>query len=487
MKKIGYLSLFIAVLMMSGDLWAQKRVKVEEPKYKRSSLCMILIDEAAMPKRDTIIEAFLSSPMPPKYNDHNIAVRIFDPALITLTEADKEAFMLAMQAGEEAEAEAEQEGETATEATPKKKGGGFGGFMKEVGKSAVGASTIVDTSSKMTYAMKANKYMLEEKVAKQLADIWFIDSVGNFSITLMQERGLYNASDFDLQLSNKQHDGESRLKDLGEELVDKTFVVVSRFRYMSKDELVAEIDAMAQTAAALINNGYAKMAADAANVALKASLGAGYYVRTTSYLFQFDWNKSKHEILDNSLWNKHEAYAASDLFSLKYIGSESAFANVKAGVFTQKGEAELIRMAALNATDAVLAKLEKKYDVFKTKTPVYEVNEKDGYLTAFIGTKEGVTAGDKYEVLEKHFNMETKKETYKKVGVVKAVKNMILKNSIEDEKMRAERSEKLASGLLEAEEVEKLEKEIEEEVYVTTFKASSVKGLKKGQLLRQIK
>lgn len=41
------------------------------------------------------------------------------------------------------------------------------------------------------------------------------------------------------------------LEDIGEDLIGNTFVLVSRYRYMSKDELAAEIDAIAQAAAEL--------------------------------------------------------------------------------------------------------------------------------------------------------------------------------------------------------------------------------------------
>jgi hypothetical protein len=50
--------------------------------------------------------------------------------------------------------------------------------------------------------------------------------------------------------------------------------------------------------------------------------------------------------------------------------------------------------------DAVYAKLQKQYDVFKTKTPLFT-----GYpITAKIGLKEGLENNDRYEVLEQVVN-----------------------------------------------------------------------------------
>jgi hypothetical protein len=53
-------------------------------------------------------------------------------------------------------------------------------------------------------------------------------------------------------------------------------------------------------------------------------------------------------------------------------------------------------LATIRSVDAVYVKLQKQYDVFKTKTPLFT-----GYpITAKIGLKEGLENNDKYEVLE---------------------------------------------------------------------------------------
>ena len=113
----------------------------------------------------------------------------------------------------------------------------------------------------------------------------------------------------------------------------------------------------------------------------------------------------------SELWNNREAYDNSELFSLQYIGSESAWANVKAGIFTSKPESELIRIATVNASDAAIAKLAKNNDVFKTKTPL--IIDGDG-IYAKIGLKEGLEAGDRFEVLERIQDEKTGKTVYNK-------------------------------------------------------------------------
>ncbi len=440
--------LFIVMMLCIGQLvFAQEATKEDKDaqkgeKYRRSSLCLLMIDEAKLPKRDTIKKAFLDLPMPDKYNDHNVAVRIFCTDSMSITPEAEKAFEGAVKAGllGESIAKKENAGEESEEAAPKKKGG-FGKMMGQLGKSVVSEATggLVDTTKKSDYAVKTYSFLQNQQLARQMFDKWFRDGSGNFSMNLVQERGLYDASVLDVAQAKASSRGMGLLADAGEELVQKTFVVVTRFNYLSKDELVAEIDAMSQIVAQQVN-GYMAMGAKAATMALKASLGAGYYVKTTSYLFQLNWNDSIANTFYSQLWNNPEAYAQSDLFSVKYIGEETAWANVKAGIFTDKSEPELIRIATVNAMDAVLAKLEKKYEVFKTKTPLLVREGDNGLeLTAKIGMKEGLEAGDKFEVLEKVVDEKTQRTKYRRKGVLKVSKEQIWDNRfMADEAMAAE-------------------------------------------------
>ncbi len=423
--------LLIATFMFSQISFAEK----DENKgndYRRSSLCIIMLDEDKMPNRDVIKEAFLSLPVPDKYNDHNTLVRMFCKDTMQLTAEDDQAFKEAVQAGVVGESLAKQKnaGEEAGKDGGKKKGG-FGKMAGSLGKAALSGATggLVNETTNSEYAAAAYKFLHQQNIAKQLFDRWFKAQDGSFSMNLVQERGMYDASAIAVENAKNSARGMALLADAGEELINNTFVVVTRFHYMSKDELVAQIDAAAQAAAKMAGGGYASLGASAATLAVKASLGAGYYVQTTSYLFQLNWNDSIAGVFYNQLWDNPEAYEQSDIFSIKYIGEEKAWANVKAGIFTNKPESELIRIATINATDASLAKLEKKYEVFKTKTPmIVSGDEKNPVITAKIGMKEGLEAGDKYEVLEKIFDPETQRTSYKRKGVVKVAKNQIWDN-----------------------------------------------------------
>ena len=83
----------------------------------------------------------------------------------------------------------------------------------------------------------------------------------------------------------------------------------------------------------------------------------------------------------------------------------------------------MIEIATVKATDKAIAKLQRKFEAFRTKSPLLSGEP----ITAKIGLKEGVEKGDKYEVLEIVEDKEGNRR-YKSVGVIKVDKNQIWDN-----------------------------------------------------------
>ncbi len=452
MKKI-LLAATISMLLFSAPAFGQK--KVVDENYRRSSLCIIFIDEANMPNRELIKSVILESSVPDKYNDHNpeSLSRVFDADRYTITSEDKELYKAAKQAAID---EQTPEGEKPKKAKMGGGAAGLKGFVGGVIKEATGQSstTIVDDANLTDYGVKSLKFLNEKNVAKLLYDKWFIDNEGNFTDQVMIQRGQYGASMADVRMAANSIYGTRLLNSAGEELINNTFVVVSRFRYVNKDDVAKEI-----SAASSENN-------DTSNTALaKLAMGEGYYVRVTSFLFKIDWNDEvKNTIYD--MWDDIDRYDTADLYKLNFVGQETAFANVKQSVFSKsRPEEELIRIATINAQDAVLAKLEKKYDVFKTKTPILSIEPN---VYAEIGLKEGIEEGDRYEVLEKTINEETGVVTYSRKGVVKVAKGGIWDNRYE-------------ADVLTGQAVD------ESLPQATLFETVSGGGFYPGMLIRQIK
>lgn len=395
------LTIFALILVATiTDLAAQAN-KVTTPKYRRSSIYTIMIDDAGLVKADTIKQSFMTAPVPDKYNDHNLAIKSFDPRTITLSPEEKKS---------------------------KPEGGG-----SKFGKSILNNTTggLADTTNVADLPLKIEKFFNANGIARGMVAKWFDrNEKGEFGMTLIGERGQYDATEMAANIAKKTVRGTSSLSDAGEELIGNTFVVVTRFKYVSKEEIAKAakgVLSMVEKYGGSTAASIAQVGSVAATVAAK-----GYVVQTTSYLYKLRWNDSIAAVFYQDYWvdannfdqKKKEAFDTTNLFSLELIGTEKAWADVQSSIFTKKSEAELVRIATVQAIDAVIAKLQKKYDVFKTKTPIFTAEP----LTAKIGLKESLEKGDKFEVLEQVLDEKTNKTVYKRVGTIKVDGSQIWDN-----------------------------------------------------------
>lgn len=405
---------FLSLLLVGSVVLNAQEVASKAVKYRRSSLHMIMIDDAALPNAKVIKDAFVSSPLPDKYNDHSLPSRSFVAAKYALTAEEKAALG----------AKADGKGKSMAK-----------GLAKGAASSATGG--LVDTTNTKELPLVIEKYLNSGNVAKDLVAKWFgRDASGAFNMNLIGERGMYDASALDLNKAKASARGMAVLADAGEELIKNTFVVVTRFNYVSKKEIYEASQKLANVAKAGLGS---KMPSAPSNPALEAAKAEavrkateGYIVQSTSYLFQLNWNDSVSAVFYNDLWmdassmdaKKKEAFDKTNLFTMKYIGDGKALAQVPMNLKVKRSEEELVKIATINASDAVVAKLQRDYEVFKTKVPLFSGNP----ITAKIGLKEGLEAGDKFEVLEQTMDEKTGKTVYKKVGKIKVDKDLIWDN-----------------------------------------------------------
>lgn len=329
--------------------------------YERSSLCMFMISDTSRTFANVIEDAANSYPLPEKFNDHNLNVK-------TIKCADK-----------------------------------------------------LDDPE-----IFIDDYFNRNNVAKDLVARWFNRSEsGGFDMSLISERGRYDATEIEANIAQMAERGMAQLSDAGEELIDNTFIVVNDFRYVNKEETANKIKAgfkiynMAQA--------FIPGAPDLNTVTQIASVGLtvagkGYVIKTTSYLFRLVWNTEIANDFYTNYWTsddkldaqKKAEFDRSDLFKLRYVGFEVSLADLQSTIFTTKSEEELIKIATIRGVDASIAKLQRKYEEFRTKTPLAS----GAPLTAQIGLKEGLEDGDKFEVLEQTMDSEGKM-IFKSIGVIK--------------------------------------------------------------------
>lgn len=383
----------------------------DEFKYRRSSLYTLMINDNQREHFEVILNAFGNTPLSEKFNDHNIG-----PYLIDAT-----------------------------------------GYFK-------------DRSSEIT------AYLEKNNVAKDLIAKWFNRGEnGAFDMSLIQNRGEYSATVQDKIVAANLERGEALLADAGEELIGNTYVIINDFKFTNKEEIAnttKKVTSGLRTGLSLIP-GAGAVSSTVNNVTTITDAGAtiagkGYIIKTTSYLYKLEWNDSVAAVFYNNLWvdennldpAKIAAFEKSGLFKLKLVGYEDAWADLQSSVFTSKTDEELIYIATIKAVDKAIAKLQRKYEEFRTKTPLTSVEP----LTAKIGLKEGLEPNDKYEVLEQIMD-ENGKISYKRKSIIRVQKGMIWDNTYVPEDAKDQ---------------------VPQQVIKETHFIGSKSGLYPGMLIRQI-
>lgn len=327
-------------------------------------------------------------------------------------------------------------------------------------------------------------FLERNHVARRLVAKWFNrDSAGNFNVDLVARRGNYNASEMDVQQARMSKRGLSLLSDAGEQLIGNTFMTVNDIVYVDKEKQAKKAGAIlsiigALAGAASVGSGSSDVAAIGEGIASLALLGAviadnlgGFTVKVRTHLFQLAWNDSIADAFYSGYWVdgrtseeeralRRVAFEQSDLFGMRYIG----YYDVKSEKTVLKDFStpeDVITKVCARAVDKAIAGLQRRYEVFKVKTPVMSVD--DGKVSAKIGLKEGLAASTKFEVLQP---VEKEGRTvYRRVGTIAPEKKKIWDNRF----MAAE------------------DKTDASELSFTTFKTLAGGPFYPGMLIRQLK
>lgn len=355
MKK-NYLSLIL--LLISTFCFSQMAER--ETTYRRSSLYTVMIESPGLPYAEEIKAYFTKSPIPDKFNDHNLGKRIYTSEEL-----------------------------------------------------ASGENAVLGNNDPLRI------------IARDLVAKWFNrDAKGAFNMDLVAQRGNYDASAIDIATARASKRGVDLLADAGEELIGKTFVLVNEFKYVNKEEVAAAVNTGLSILKFVADQAGAGTLSNIASGAQVASTvaGKGYVVKTTASLYQLVWDEETAAMFYSMYWadaktitpDKKRAFEEAIIFKLKLIGSDTSWADVQSTIFTNKTEVELVERATMKAMDAVIVKLQKSHDVFKTKTPIFTGTP----LTAKIGLKEGLTTKSQFEVIEQRID-ENGRTKYARVGTVK--------------------------------------------------------------------
>ena len=290
---------------MAGSLFAQTTDKsdknLQSTKYRRSSIYTLMIDDAGLVMADTIKHCFETAPIPDKFNDHTLAIRAFSPKDYPLSPEER---------------------------TAKKDNIG-----RTFGKALIAQTTgsLVDTTNTQDLPAIIQKFFSANRIPQKIVAKWFDrDSSGDFDMNLIAERGQYDATEMQASIAKSSARGTALLSDAGEELIGNTFVVVTRFKYVSKEEVMGA----AKRGLSLLQKyggQYAQVAAKVGNLAADVA-SKGYVIQANSYLYKLSWNDSTAAVFDQNYWvdasNKSpENVAAVDTtsqFKLEQVGFHKA-------------------------------------------------------------------------------------------------------------------------------------------------------------------
>jgi len=409
MKKIIIASVLLAFIV--GNSMAQGRQRNIDETYRRSSLYSLMISHPNAKFHNEIEQCFQEIPIPDTYNNHDLAVKVVNV-----------------------------DGKLAPEVVKKKE--------------------------KPKGITEINDFLERNKIASRLVAKWYNynSQTGDMDIDLIASRGIYAASEIEKAKAATSVRGmEAVLSDAGEDLIQNTFVLVNDINYIDKSKgskTVGSIFKVLGAVAAVATN-------DNSFMDLGNSLGdiaesfKGFSVRVHTSLYQLVWTEEEQTSLYNMAWSNKDAFEnMRTSFKLKYVGDQMSSGSTTSFLGIREDQPErMIRKACQRALDENIANLQQNFQVFQIKSPL-DVET----MEARIGKKEGVTEDSVFEVLERVKDANGK-VTYKKIGEVKPVQNLIWDN-------RYMAEEEMAEGAT---------------LGCTTFKKVSGGDFIPGCLIRQIK
>ncbi len=296
--------------------------------YKRASLTVLIIDNPSEPGNNLIVANVLRE-IEEKYNNHNI-----DVAVLKLPEG-----------------------------------------------------TTFDKENRIQGIEKA---LVEQKIGAKMLSFWFEDSLGNFTWEKVYKRGLYSASLFDFKNADRTVLGSRLVKDMGKELISKTYLLVMDFRNLTSTE---EKGNQAMDALSLFDRRFSGVK--------KNSKLYGYHSQCFTYLFQIDFERDMYvEMYDK--WKDRDAVLnVSVPLKLKATEDFTAIGSeVGATISSKKADSYYIKKLQRYAFERAMFRFSRKYDSFATKAVVMPTPDPKKASRvrpgALIGRKEGLKIDRKY-------------------------------------------------------------------------------------------
>lgn len=297
---------------------------------------------------------------------------------------------------------------------------------------------------------KIDDYIMNNNIANDLVAKWFNrdNSTGYCDMELIYRRGMEDASTEDIEMSELVKRGRAILTDSGTDLIGNTFVLAHDIIYIDKGERNKNVaegfnkfgEFLKSTGEALSkhtgDDSYSAMGESFGN--LSATTGnivnefEGFRVKIQTHLYRLNWKDSDNDFfydnyyLDENYYDE-EKFRSWDTanYTLSYIGTQEAICAQTVLVKQDWNLSQLIKIVLYRTLDESVVKLQKNYEEFKIKEPIFDII--DGQVIAKIGLKEGVSPESEYEVLE-IVEDEDGNTSFKRVGEIRPIPEMIWDN-----------------------------------------------------------
>lgn len=306
-----------------------------------------------------------------------------------------------------------------------------------------GGSMVLTAAEKEANGQAMLRLLNQGDVAKKMVAKWFDlkgDSLQNayFGTNVLVNRSDYNATVLDAERAGMTVDAATTIRQVGDELMSHSFVLVSDMTYITAENRADATKATFAVLGGLLDvvtggNSGERLAEDVGDIADKFT---GFKVMTHSYLFQLVWNDSIANIFYQNYYTEtpnperlRAFFADETTFRLIYLGTASAVdeKTTTKGRYTRD---DLLQMITVRSIDKNVAELQGQFEAFRVKAPITQVEyDKKGKVQGYrvpIGEKEGVKETSTFEVLQ--CKLEKGVVVYKRVATLKPVKNRIWDN-----------------------------------------------------------
>ena len=368
--------------------------------YIRSSIHLHLIDDFEFENGDYVLKSyqkFYNFHFPENYNNHSIDVNKVTLDNWKLTEKELVANNM-------------------------KSSGLFKGLENSLNEKTSGFIDI--RTDPALVKLQLDKYISKKKIAHKLVKKWFnVKDDGLFNTSYITMKTIQNETVKSAAL-NAAQDLET---DVTNKLISNTFVVFTKLKYIDNKVLAEALRKLALSKIKKMKDGILKELAVESAEALYLSMKDGYSVIADAWLYQLEWSQanledltSTFDLVDGVTKINFEKFDNIN-FSLKFLSNDKAMTllAISDKEVTEINQEDVYDTSTIKSMNQVLFELQKDNDVFKPLFPL-----RDGFAIA-AGTKEGLTGGEIFDVLE------IKAGEYVSIGTMKIDKNRVWNNSFE--------------------------------------------------------